>query len=161
MLSPMSSPAPQRRARPVRLLLTMLFTSLKRFLPAHLRNAIWPELPAPGKTDCKASTTHEVFEAGFQRSPTRNCLGIRPRVVADPKAPASAPNEVKYADHYVWETYEQVNKRKLDLGSAIEGLFRSGKAGGGELPTVGIWSINRPGTCFFGRFWTLLIPFSM
>lgn len=110
----------------------------------HLRNPVWSELPAPGRTDFKPTTTHEIFEAGLQRSATRMCLGIRPRLAPDAKANTPASNEVKYADHYVWETYEQVNKRKLDLGSAIEGLFRSGKAGGGELPTVGIWSINRP-----------------
>jgi long-chain acyl-CoA synthetase len=57
---------------------------------------------------------------------------------------------LKFADKYVWQTYEEVRQRKMNLGSGVETLFRSGAAGGGELPTVGIWCINRPGVFFFG-----------
>lgn len=85
-----------------------------------------------------ASTTHEAFETGLQARPKGICLGYRPIVSTSPTT--------KLADKYSWQTYEEVSQRRYNLGSAIEGLFRSGKAGGGELPTVGIWCINRPGT---------------
>jgi long-chain acyl-CoA synthetase len=64
------------------------------------------------------------------------CLGHREVVSKSP---------LKFADKYTWQTYSEVSRRRLNLGSAVEGLFRSGKAGGGELPTVAIWCINRPG----------------
>jgi long-chain acyl-CoA synthetase len=83
-----------------------------------------------------ARTTHEAFETGLQARPKGICLGFRPLVSTSP---------LKYADAYSWLTYEQVSQRRYNLGSAIEGLFRARKAGGGELPTVGIWCINRPG----------------
>ncbi|KAG8812318.1 hypothetical protein FRC18_003011, partial [Serendipita sp. 400] len=101
---------------------------------AHYRNAVFPDLVKPGAPGVP-STTHEIFEAGLARSPRGACLGVRPLVSSNP---------LKYADAYVWQTYEQVHKRKCDLGSAIEGLWRAGKAGGSELPTVGVWCINRP-----------------
>ena len=66
----------------------------------------------------------------------RPCLGWRPRISSNP---------LKFANKYEWLSYAEVNERRLNLGSAIEALFRSGHAGGGELPTVGIWCQNRPG----------------
>jgi long-chain acyl-CoA synthetase len=106
------------------------------FLLATYRNAIWPEFPLPGNQIMNASTTYEAFETGLQARPKGICLGFRPVISTSP---------LKYADAYSWLTYEQVGQRRYNLGSAIEGLFRAGKAGGGELPTVGIWCINRPG----------------
>lgn len=103
---------------------------------AHYRNALWRDLISPGDPDRPAKTTVEVFETGLQRSTNKNCLGYRPLISKSP---------IKYADKYVWQTYAEVSERRYNLGSAIEGLFRSGAAGGGEYPTVGIWSINRPG----------------
>jgi hypothetical protein len=46
---------------------------------------------------------------------------------------------------YVWQTYEKVAERRLRLGSALQALFNDGTIGGGDLPTVGIWTINKPG----------------
>ena len=40
---------------------------------------------------------------------------------------------------------EQVDERRRNVGSAIHKLFNDGILGGGEMPTVGIWSHNRPG----------------
>ncbi len=57
-----------------------------------------------------------------------------------------------YARHYVWQTYAQVDERRRHIGSAIHSLFENGTVGGGELPTVGLWSPNRPGKFLtFGR----------
>lgn len=106
---------------------------------AHYRNAIWNELPQPGNTACDATSTHEAFETGYHKSPKGLCLGHRPLVSSSP---------VKFGDKYVWQTYEEVRQRKINLGSGVDSLFRAGTAGGGELPTVGVWCINRPGMSF-------------
>ncbi|KIM32176.1 hypothetical protein M408DRAFT_326826 [Serendipita vermifera MAFF 305830] len=102
---------------------------------AHYRNPIWKDFPLPGSAFCSAVSTHEAFETGYQKSPNKPCLGHRPMVSASP---------LKFADKYVWQTYEQVRQRKMNLGSGVDTLFRAGTAGGGELPTVGVWCINRP-----------------
>jgi hypothetical protein len=81
-------------------------------------------------------TTTEIFDNGLKLRPNAPFLGRRPLVSATP---------LKFADHYVWETYSQIDKRRRNLGSAIYSLFEQGVLGGGELPTVGIWSPNRPG----------------
>ena len=47
-------------------------------------------------------------------------------------------------------TYAEVDERRRNVGSAIEGLWREGKLGGHEFATVGIWSHNRPGECGVG-----------
>jgi long-chain acyl-CoA synthetase len=65
-------------------------------------------------------------------------LGHRPLVSKSP---------LKYADHYVWQTYAEVDERRRNLGSAVHTLFENGTVGGGEYHTVGLWSPNRPGGC--------------
>ena len=103
--------------------------------PAIYRNAVFPDLVRPQSGE-SALTIHEIFLSGMATGEDRPCLGWRQRISSNP---------VKYASKYEWLSYADVNERRLNLGSAIEGLFRSGRAGGGELPTVGIWCQNRPG----------------
>ena len=115
---------------------TNKFIHLRNFYIAHYRNAVWSEFYPPGNSFCNVTSTHEAFELGYIKSPKGACLGTRPLASASP---------LKYADKYIWQTYEQVRQRKMNLGSGVEALFRDGTAGGGELPTVGIWCINRAG----------------
>ncbi|KAH9004893.1 acetyl-CoA synthetase-like protein [Lactarius hatsudake] len=100
---------------------------------AHYRNAIfgYVDLNTPGAL----TTLPEIFDAGYALSKDLTFLGHRPVVSKSP---------LKYADHYVWQTYAQVDDRRRNLGSAIHTLFENGTVGGGELPTVGLWSPNRP-----------------
>lgn len=100
---------------------------------AHYRNAIfgYVDLNTPGAL----TTLPEIFDAGYALSKDLTFLGHRPVVSKSP---------LKYADHYVWQTYSQVDDRRRNLGSAIHALFENGTVGGGELPTVGLWSPNRP-----------------
>ncbi|PVF98187.1 acetyl-CoA synthetase-like protein [Serendipita vermifera] len=102
---------------------------------AHYRHPVWHDFYEPGNKHINATSTYEIFELGLQRSSNKICLGHRPVVSKSP---------LKFADKYVWQTYAEVSKRRLNLGSGVEGLFRSGKAGGGELPTIAVWCINRP-----------------
>jgi long-chain acyl-CoA synthetase len=78
----------------------------------------------------------EVFETGLSLSKDESCLGHRPIVSRNP---------LKFANHYVWLTYAEVDTRRRAIGSAIHGWFTDGTLVGGELETVGIWSVNRPG----------------
>ena len=82
------------------------------------------------------TTLPEVFDAGYALSKDDTFLGHRPIVSRNP---------LIYARHYVWQTYAQVDERRRHIGSAIHSLFENGTVGGGELPTVGLWSPNRPG----------------
>ena len=82
-------------------------------------------------------TLPECFAAGFAKSADRPFLGHRPVISTSP---------LTFAKHYVWQTYRQVDEKRRILGSGIHKLFQDGVVGGGELPTVGIWSQNRPGS---------------
>jgi long-chain acyl-CoA synthetase len=83
-------------------------------------------------------TLNEIFDAGLASGKDRPCLGYRPIESTKP---------LKYADHFVWETYGQVDLRRRHIGSAVSSMFQKGELGGRELDTVGIWSPNRPGAC--------------
>lgn len=85
-------------------------------------------------------TLPDIFNLGLSLSRDGNFLGHRPVVSTNP---------LKFADHYVWQSYAQVDERRRNLGSAIHKLFSDGVLGGGELQTVGIWSQNRPGEVSF------------
>lgn len=144
-------------------------SQIKRFcLPAHYRNGTWrfscPHLysqfpPAIfGYIDLSTpdalTTLLEVFDSGYALSKDLTFLGHRP---------VTSKNPLKYADHYIWQTYAQVDERRRNLGSAIHALFENGTVGGGELPTVGLWSPNRPGKshahcviCSFTHLWLLI-----
>jgi long-chain acyl-CoA synthetase len=82
------------------------------------------------------TTLPEVFDSGYALSKNSTFLGHRPLV---------SKNPLTYAHHYVWQTYAEVDERRRHIGSAIHTLFENGTVGGGEHPTVGLWSSNRPG----------------
>lgn len=85
-------------------------------------------------------TTIEVFEQGLQTSgKNAQCIGYRPKVSDEP---------LKFADHFVWQTYGEVDIRRKNLGSAVQGLFNSGDALAVDgLETIALWSMNVPGEC--------------
>ena len=93
-------------------------------------------------------TLPDIFEFGLQLSRDKPFLGHRPQISSNP---------VKFADHYVWATYAQVDERRRDLGSALHHFFAEGVIGGGDLATVGIWSQNRPGTRAFGSQFSRIV----
>lgn len=46
----------------------------------------------------------------------------------------------------MWQNYGEVDTRRKNLGSAIQGLFNSGDALATDgLETVALWSMNIPG----------------
>lgn len=82
-------------------------------------------------------TLPDVFEFGLKLSRDKPFLGHRPQISSNPP---------KFANHYSWVTYAEVDERRRNLGSALHRFFADGVLGGGDLATVGIWSQNRPGT---------------
>jgi long-chain acyl-CoA synthetase len=86
-------------------------------------------------TSGSLSTLPEVFDSGYALSKNSTFLGHRPIVSKSPTT---------YAHHYVWQTYAEVDERRRHVGSALHTLFEDGTVGGGEYPTVGLWSPNRP-----------------
>ena len=82
------------------------------------------------------TTLPEVFDSGYAVAKDSAFLGQRPVI---------SKNPLTYAHHYVWLTYAEVEERRRHIGSAIHTLFENGTVGGGEYPTVGLWSSNRPG----------------
>ena len=87
----------------------------------------------------------QVFDRGFKvAGPNAPYIGHRPIVSTNP---------LKFTDHFVWSTWGEVAKRRLDAGSGVENLFRSGDAvKANELETVGLWSANTPGESPFHVF---------
>jgi len=90
-------------------------------------------------------TTTEIFDQGIQTvGRNAQCVGYRPKVSDEP---------LKFADHFVWQTYGEVDSRRKNLGSAIQGLFNSGDAVAVDgLETIALWSMNIPGECSFPLF---------
>ncbi|PVF93682.1 acetyl-CoA synthetase-like protein [Serendipita vermifera] len=108
---------------------------------AHLRNAIVHDLPTPGWNPLQTvTTTYECFEVTREAHPLYHCLGHRPIQSGSPEDPSS----LTFERQYLWLSYGQVAEKRLHIGSAIQTLFNDGTLGGGELPTVGTWTINRP-----------------
>ncbi|KAH7107805.1 long-chain-fatty-acid-CoA ligase [Auriculariales sp. MPI-PUGE-AT-0066] len=93
----------------------------------------WPQ---EHPIDYGVYTLGDAFESGMSRGAQRECLGHRPII------PHSNP--IQRERRYVWQTYGEVDQRRRDLGSALYAMFQQKKIGGGELPTVGIWSTNVP-----------------
>lgn len=83
-------------------------------------------------------TLPQIFDSGLRTAgPEAQFLGHRP---------VESQNPPKFANHYVWQTWAEIDRRRRNVGSALEGLFRSGAAvGTNGLDTVGIWSANVPG----------------
>ncbi|KAG8791173.1 hypothetical protein FRC17_008790, partial [Serendipita sp. 399] len=108
---------------------------------AHYRNSVQTEIPTPRSNPSQTvSTTYECFEVTLKAHPAFKCLGHRPILSGNVEDPAT----VVFKREYIWQTYEEVAQRRLNIGSAIQGMFNDGSIGGGELPTVGTWTINRP-----------------
>ncbi|KAF7311555.1 Long chain acyl-CoA synthetase 7, peroxisomal [Mycena kentingensis (nom. inval.)] len=99
---------------------------------AEYVNGMWGYLD-PSKYSVQ--TLADVFTSGLARSKDKPMLGHRPVV---------SQNPLKFANHYEWQTYAQVDVRRRNIGSALVHLFKTGAVGGKDLETVGIWSMNRP-----------------
>ena len=80
----------------------------------------------------------EIFDEGLRRANGGPFLGHRPVLSTSP---------LQYARHHVWQSWPAVDARRRALGSALHALFATGALGGGDLPTVGIWSKNCPSAC--------------
>ncbi|RDB21311.1 Long chain acyl-CoA synthetase 7, peroxisomal [Hypsizygus marmoreus] len=100
---------------------------------AHYRNGQWGLLDV--NTPGALKTLNEIFETGLSGGKDRPFLGARPVISTNP---------LKFANHYVWETYGDVDLRRRNVGSALVSLFAKGELGGGDYETVGVWSANRP-----------------
>ncbi|CAK5264705.1 unnamed protein product [Mycena citricolor] len=101
---------------------------------AHYVNAMWGLLdPA----EHRLKTVADIFISGMSLGKDRPLLGHRPVLSKKP---------LTFANRYEWLTYGQVDVRRRNLGSGLLQLFSdpASGVGGGELETVGIWSINRP-----------------
>ncbi|KIK63618.1 hypothetical protein GYMLUDRAFT_40677 [Collybiopsis luxurians FD-317 M1] len=100
---------------------------------AHYRNGVWGLVTRD--TPNALTTITEIFDSGMRVGKDAPFLGHRPLISTNP---------LKFAPYYEWQTWGQVDYRRRCIGSALSGLFKIGKLGGGDLKTVGIWSINRP-----------------
>ena len=86
------------------------------------------------------SFTHlaQIFDRGLKvAGPHAPYIGHRPTISTNP---------LRFANNFIWATWGEVEKRRLNVGSGIENIFRSGdavKANGFEI--VGLWSLNTPG----------------
>ncbi|KAJ7470284.1 long-chain-fatty-acid-CoA ligase [Mycena latifolia] len=113
-------------------------------LPYDKQSIAVPGTKRPGQTglwefiDPKKYTIQtlpDLFASGLSKGRDRQCLGYRPVVSKQP---------LQFANQYDWFTYGQVDVRRRQIGSALVHLFKTGVLGGGDLETVGSWSINRP-----------------
>jgi len=88
--------------------------------------------------DIDYRTLPQIFDSGLSTAgPKAPFLGHRP---------VESQQPLKFANHYVWQTWGEIDTRRRNIGGALEGLFRSGAAvGTNGLDTVGIWSANIPG----------------
>ncbi|KAJ2916843.1 hypothetical protein MD484_g3554, partial [Candolleomyces efflorescens] len=100
---------------------------------AHYRNGAWGLIDE--NTPNSLVTLDQVFQDGLKLGKDRDFLGWRPIVSKRP---------LKFAPGYSWVTYGEADQRRQYIGSALHTLFQNGQLGGGDLPTVGIWSQNRP-----------------
>lgn len=82
------------------------------------------------------TTLDQIFLEGMKAGKNRQFLGYRAQISANPP---------KFASTYTWYTYGDIDIRRKHIGSAVHTLFQQGVVGGGDFPTVGIFSINRPG----------------
>ncbi|CAL1704352.1 unnamed protein product [Somion occarium] len=101
----------------------------------HYRNGVFPFITLD--TPDTFVNLLEVFESGLRRSgKDANCLGHRPLLSVNP---------LKFADHFVWQSYGTVDARRRAVGSGLLKLFNDGVLPAGTLKTVGVWSKNSPG----------------
>lgn len=83
-------------------------------------------------------TLPQIFDSGLRiAGPKAPFLGHRPVESQEP---------LKFANHYVWQTWGEIDTRRRNLGSSLQGLFKSGAAvATNGLDMVGILSANIPG----------------
>ena len=106
-----------------------MFTSL---------SAIWGLIRIEDRT---LKTLVDAFDLGLSLSRDRPFLGQRPIISTNP---------LTFANHFVWQTYGEIDERRRNVGSALHYLFEAGFLGkDGEYDTVGLWMQNRPGGFFF------------
>jgi hypothetical protein len=123
--SPFSRPFPQR-------CVFLNAVGLQRH--SYICSAIWGYVDYT--TPNTIHTVDQIFNTGLSGGKDRPMLGHRPLISSNP---------LKYADHYVWETYGEVDTKRRALGSALDAMFAAKTLGGGEYKTLGLWSMNRPG----------------
>lgn len=82
-------------------------------------------------------TLPQIFDSGLRIAGSQApLLGHRPVESHEP---------LKFVNHFVWQTWGEIDTRRRNVGSALQGLFSSGAAvGTNGLDTVGIWSANTP-----------------
>ncbi|CDO70787.1 hypothetical protein BN946_scf184798.g102 [Trametes cinnabarina] len=100
---------------------------------AHYRSSAYPFVTLD--TPNTFTNLLQIFDEGKRRAQDRLFLGHRPVISTQP---------LKFADYFEWQTWPEVDARRRAVGSALHKLFQSGALGGGDLPTVGIWSKNSP-----------------
>ncbi|KAI0700036.1 long-chain-fatty-acid-CoA ligase [Cerioporus squamosus] len=100
---------------------------------AIYRNSIYPfeTIDTPGVL----TNLLQVFDEGYRRANGGDFLGHRPVLSKKP---------LKYANHYVWQTWPEVDARRRAVGSALHKLFQTKELVGGQYETVGLWSKNCP-----------------
>lgn len=83
---------------------------------------------------CEAGTKLK-WRLGYKLSRDQPCLGERP--ILDRKTG-------ERANHFEWQTYEQVAQRVDNLGSGLKHVLQQiGESRPKQVP-IGIWSVNRP-----------------
>ncbi|KDQ60651.1 hypothetical protein JAAARDRAFT_125417 [Jaapia argillacea MUCL 33604] len=91
----------------------------------HYQNSAWGLISL--ETPNSFQTLPELFETGYKASKDKPFLGHRPRISTTP---------LKYADHYKWQTYGEIDLRRRAIGSALHSMFATGILGGGEFETI-------------------------
>lgn len=104
---------------------------------SHKSLAIWGLVDE--NTPNALTTLDQIFSEGMKAGKNRQFLGYRAQISANP---------LKFAHSYTWYTYGDIDVKRRHIGSAVHTLFQQGVVGGGEFPTVGIFSANRPGKAF-------------
>ncbi|KAF6765045.1 long-chain-fatty-acid-CoA ligase [Ephemerocybe angulata] len=100
---------------------------------AHYRNGIWGLIDE--RTPNSLATLDQIWFEGLKLGQEKDFLGWRQAISKTP---------LKFAPAYSWISYNEADKRRQNIGSALHSLFQQGKLGGGEFDTVGIWAPNRP-----------------
>lgn len=99
---------------------------------AVYKNGKYPDVQF-GTDEYETKTAYDTFERGLKKSAKLPCLGHRPY---DPKTKTWGP--------YVWQTYEEVAKRRTDLAAGLVKLHENSLSGLTAQYSVGIFAKNRP-----------------
>lgn len=93
-------------------------------------SAAFPLFPTTVSDSRFPKTVYESFALGLQTCPTGPCLGRR----------AWDAGKNDWAEEYTWIGYDEVDRRRGAVGSALVGLFP-----GEDKWNVGVWCPNQPG----------------